>query len=263
MNQQVSNVSRIAAIESQQELQNLLFNREAMEQLFVLAQSMAESRVTIPDHLKGSVGDCMAICMQAAQWRMNPFAVAQKTHIVNGKLGYEAQLVNAVIQASGAIRGTFSYEYCGDGEELQCRVGAALTGDNKITWNEWLPMWQITTKNSSLWKTNPKQQLGYLQVKNWARAFAPGAILGVYTADELQDYAQNEKPVVEPVKGERPAIEYYPQDRFERMFPRWEQAIISGEKSNADIIAMASTKGALTEEQIKKINSVSTEGEGA
>ena len=40
---------------------------------------------------------------------MNPFAVAQKTHVVNGSLGYEAQLVNAVVQASGAIDGRFHY----------------------------------------------------------------------------------------------------------------------------------------------------------
>ena len=44
----------------------------------------------------------------------------------------------------------------------------------------------MTTKNSPLWKTNPKQQLGYLQVKNWARLYCPGAILGVYTPDEFE-----------------------------------------------------------------------------
>jgi type II secretory pathway pseudopilin PulG len=45
----------------------------------------------------------------------------------------------------------------------------------------------VTTKNSPLWKTNVKQQMGYLQVKNWARLYCPAAILGVYTADELMD----------------------------------------------------------------------------
>ncbi|SPX63869.1 Uncharacterised protein [Leclercia adecarboxylata] len=40
----------------------------------------------------------MAIIMQAMQWGMNPYAVAQKTHLVNGVLGYEAQLVNADLQ---------------------------------------------------------------------------------------------------------------------------------------------------------------------
>jgi hypothetical protein len=124
--------------------------------------------------------------MQAAQWKMNPFAVAQKTHVVNGTLGYEAQLVNAVVQSSGAISGHFHYEYQGEGANVSCRVGAVIRGDKEITWGEWLSAATVTTKNSPLWKTNPKQQLGYLQVKNWARLHTPGAILGVYSDDELE-----------------------------------------------------------------------------
>ena len=68
----------------------------------------------------------MAIAMQAMSWGMNPFAVAQKTHIVSGRLGYEAQLVNAVVQQSNAIRGAFSYEFKGEGQALECRVGAVV-----------------------------------------------------------------------------------------------------------------------------------------
>jgi hypothetical protein len=127
----------------------------------------------------------MAVVMQAMQWGMNPFAVAQKTHIVNGQLGYEAQLVNAVVQGSNAIKGAFHYEYKGASPAMECRVGAVLRGDSAITWGEWLNENKVTTKNSPLWKTNPKQQLGYLQVKNWARLYTPGAILGVYTPDEF------------------------------------------------------------------------------
>jgi len=91
------------------------------------------------------------------------------------------------VQASGAIRGAFRYEYQGDGAGLQCRVGAVLAGEVEITWGEWLRKSDVTTLNSPLWKVNPKQQLGYLQVKNWSRLYCPGAILGVYTPDELAD----------------------------------------------------------------------------
>lgn len=165
----------------------MMMNPSHMNALVTFADMMAKSAVTVPKHLQGKPADCLAIAMQAAQWGMNPFAVAQKTHIVNGTLGYEAQLVNAVIQASGAIRGSFQYEYKGDGANLECRVGAVLAGETEVTWGEWLRSGDITTKNSPLWKVNPKQQLGYLQVKNWARLYCPGAILGVYTEDELSD----------------------------------------------------------------------------
>lgn len=176
----------------------LITNDGNMQRLMSLAKLMSSSKVTVPKHLQGSEGDCMAIIIQATNWGMNPFAVAQKTHIVNGTLGYEAQLVNAVICASGAIQGVFEYEYRGDGNAMECRVGAVLRGKSAITWCEWLCVSLVTTKNSPLWKTNPKQQFGYLQVKNWARAYAPGAILGVYTTDELDTTGLPPKDVTPP-----------------------------------------------------------------
>lgn len=165
---------------------NLMLDIPVMESLMKVADLMASGRSTVPKHLQGNPGDCMAVCMQSMQWGMNPFAVAQKTHLVNGTLGYEAQLVNAVLQSMGAIDGDFSYEYKGAGVSLECRVGAFARGAKEITWGEWLTISLVTTRNSPLWKTNPKQQMGYLQVKNWARAFKPAALLGVYTPDELE-----------------------------------------------------------------------------
>lgn len=180
-----------------------IFSPDGLNQLMKFAEVMAQSRVTVPAHLAGKPADCMAVAMQAAQWGMSPFAVAQKTHVVNGTLGYEAQLVNAVVQNSGAIKGRFHYEYRGEGASLECRVGAVIRGEQEITWNEWLCISSITTKNSPLWKTNPKQQFGYLQVKNWARAHTPGAILGVYTPDELEERPRVERDITPPAADAR------------------------------------------------------------
>lgn len=163
----------------------LVLNQGSMESIMRVAELMASGKSTVPKHLQGSPADCMAVVMQAMQWQMNPFAVAQKTHIVNGTLGYEAQLVNAVVQSSNAIDGRFHYEFKGNTPSIECRVGAVINGDRDVTWGAWLCENTVTTKNSPLWKVNPKQQMGYLQVKNWARLYCPGAILGVYTPDEF------------------------------------------------------------------------------
>lgn len=146
----------------------------------------------------------MAIVMQAMQWGMNPYAVAQKTHLVNGVLGYEAQLVNAVISSSSAIVGRFHYEYGGDWEKIAgkkdgrdelglfVRVGAVLRGETDITWGENIYLADITTRNSPLWKTAPKQQIAYLAVKYWARLYCPEVILGVYSPDEVEPRTERE-----------------------------------------------------------------------
>jgi len=173
----------------------LMMNPAIMEALYKFATVMADSKFTVPKHLQGNVGDCLAVAMQATLWGMHPFTVAQKTHQVGGTLGYEAQLVNAVVELSGAIVGGFEYEFKGSGANIECRVGAIRRGRSEITWGEWLSAATVTTKNSPLWKTNPKQQMGYLQVKNWARLYAPGAILGVYTPDELEAIPARERDI--------------------------------------------------------------------
>jgi hypothetical protein len=191
-------MSALQAVQTQPQVEtavntiSILTNPTAMDAMFRFADLMAAGVSTVPKHLQGKPADCMAIVMQASRWGMDPFAVGQKTHLVNGVLGYEAQLVNAVLQTSGAIRGRFHYEYRGEGERVECRVGAIPMGEADIVWGEWLCAADVTTKNSPLWKTNKKQQLGYLQVKNWGRQYAPGAILGVYTADELVEMPERE-----------------------------------------------------------------------
>jgi hypothetical protein len=231
----------------------IMMNPGHMQALMSFADAMARSKLTVPEHLQNKPADCMAIAMQAAQWGMNPFAVAQKTHIVSGRLGYEAQLVNAVVQNSGAIKGAFAYEYQGEGQDLRCRVGAVLRGESDITWGEWLRNGDVTTRNSPLWKTNVRQQLGYLQVKNWARLYAPGAILGVYTPDELEAVEPTPAPPAVRHMGAadevRPALPAYPMPDFERNFPAWQKAVASGKKTAPDLLAMLSTKATFTEDQ--------------
>jgi hypothetical protein len=177
----------------------MIFDDLKFQRMNQLAEIMAGSTCTIPKHLQGKPGDCFAIIAQASQWRMNPFVVAQKTHIVNGALGYEAQLINAVITSMNVISGRFHYEYVGDWEgyrkasfmkakEAGCgvNVGAVIKGESEITWMPMpLYMESVVTRNSPLWKTNPQQQLAYLAVKYWVRLFAPDALLGVYSDDEL------------------------------------------------------------------------------
>ena len=200
MNNQAANVQQLPTANHIVDGENLtsttdmVLNHQAMAQMDNLAGLMANGKSTVPKHLQGNKADCMAVVMQSAQWKMNPFAVSQKTHLVNGTLGYEAQLVSAVIQSSTAITGRFHYEYGGNwntanqpNSDAWVRCGAVLAGETQIQWGEQLYVGKVTTKNSPLWKTAPKQQAAYLATKYWARLYAPAVILGVYSTDELPD----------------------------------------------------------------------------
>lgn len=173
-----------------------IFSPEGMDRLVRFATLMADSKATVPQHLAGKPADCLAVTMQAAQWGMNPFAVAQKTHVVNGTLGYEAQLVNAVVSSSNLLATRLNYRWDGDWSKvngksdkspsLTVTVSATLKGESEpreLT----ISMAQAGVRNSPLWEQDPRQQLAYLCVKRWARLHAPDVLLGVYTPDELQE----------------------------------------------------------------------------
>lgn len=227
-----------------------LFDSQRMRALMDFADVMSQAVVMVPKHLHGKPADCLSITLQAMRWRMDPFVVAGKTHVVNGNLGYEAQLVVAVLKNSGAVRGRPHYEYRGDGQALECRAGFVPAGEDAIVWTEWLSIGGITTKNSPLWKVNPKQQFGYLQARNWARLYAPDALLGVYTDDELQVIpAQPTERHMGAVDEVRPVLPAYPAADFEKNLQAWAKVVAGGKKTPGDLLAMLSTKATFSEEQ--------------
>lgn len=176
---------------------DILLNSQLLEQVGNLAAQMATAKCTLPEHLQGSEGDCYAVVMQAVQWRMNPYAVAQKTHLVNGTLGYEAQLVNAVITSMAPTKDRLNYEWFGDWKDVDgktdkssergVKVWATMKGEEEPRVLE-LSMAQVgTVRNSPLWVADPRQQIAYLGVKRWGRLHCPDVLLGVYTPDELEE----------------------------------------------------------------------------
>ncbi|MEB0968304.1 RecT family recombinase [Citrobacter braakii] len=212
-----------------------VFSPQSLSAIQTFSQVMASGMATVPEHLRGNPSDCMAITMQAMQWQMNPYAVAQKTFVVNGVLGYEAQLVNAVISTRGPLTGRIEYEWFGPWEKIigkfeirkndkgkeyripgwkladengiGVRVQATLRGESKPRVLELL-LAQARTRNSTLWADDPRQQLAYLALKRWARLYCPEVILGVYTRDELDEPQEKViNPVQEPLRPSTPVNE--------------------------------------------------------
>ena len=180
--------------------------------------------------------------MQAMQWGMNPHAVAQKTHLVNGVLGYEAQLVNAVIASSKRHSWPLSLS-------LRRRLGAlhqdsrGHRGKHGKTVNTMSPSvyeaGQMRTKSGYssrsarfcavnqkspggatlslwsrhvillLWVSNPKQQIAYLGVKYWARLYCRKSS-GVYSPDEVEQRPERE---INPAPAQRMSVRDHQRNR--------------------------------------------------
>ena len=190
---------------------DIMMNPEIMDRFERIASVMASSKFAVPKHLQGNTGDCLAIIMQSAQWQMDPFAVAQKTHQINGVLGYEAQLVNAVITNRAPITGRLNFEWYGDWAKINgkedkswdkgIKVWATLKGETSPREID-ISMGQVgSVRNSPLWVSDPRQQLAYLAIKRWSRLYTPDVILGVYTPDEIVEHEELDvTPVQSTVK---------------------------------------------------------------
>lgn len=208
---------------------------DSFDRMLRIAEVMASGKITVPTHLRGNVADCLAIVMQAMRWGADPFAVAQKSYVVDGHLGFESQLVGAILNASGAIEdAALQCAYFGPWEKVignyrevesrkvpgtkyrklnttlddekgvGIRVWATLTGESEPRELEFL-LTQAGVRNSTLWADDPKQQIFYTAQARWTRRYAPGAILGLFTIDEMgitdRDPDDDLAPPPPPVRG--------------------------------------------------------------
>ncbi|MFK3971151.1 recombinase RecT [Pseudomonas sp. NPDC087358] len=268
----------------------LVLDGDSLDKMMRLADVMAQGRATLPKHFNGNSADCLAVVMQSMQWKMNPFAVAQKTHLVNGVLGYEAQLVNAVITTCAPVVDRLHYEWFGawdkvigkfdikksdkgeyrvpgwrmvDEEGLGVKVWATFRGEDEPRILELL-LAQARTRNSTLWADDPRQQLAYLATKRWSRLYCPDVILGVYSPDELEERAPRVRDVSPPREAEPAGLPPYPDDKLAENLPKWQKSVDAGKSSPEHLIATISSKYTLSEQQIEQINHLAPiEGESA
>ncbi len=159
-----------------------------MEGAMRLAEMMARGKL-VPNHLHNSPGDCLMIIEQAIRWQMSPFAVAQCTSVIQGKLMVEGKLVSAALHSSGIMSSRLEYEFSGSGDTRAITVRGTLKGET--TPREFpLTLKEAKTSNQ-MWTKQPDQQLVYASTRGWARRHAPEVMLGVYSPEEFEQ----DKPV--------------------------------------------------------------------
>lgn len=172
---------------------------KTIEAALDMAKMMSSAKL-VPTHLRESPGDCLLVINQAVRWGLDPLAVAQATAVVQGKLCYEGKLVAAVLVATGSIKGRPDYEFTGSGDDRTITI-TACTADGKprsITGcvREW-------KSNNRYWLTQPDDMLIYRGIRQWARRYAPEAVLGIVTPDEMLEEKTLQQAA--PQAGRKPA----------------------------------------------------------
>jgi hypothetical protein len=182
----MSENNQIAAYQAQSPS---LFNIATLIEANDFSLQMSKAKL-IPAHLQGSPSDCLRVVMQAAKWGMDPFAVADKTSVISGKLMYEGQLVAAVINTRANLSKRLSYTFSGTGAQRSLVVSGTLRGETEpLTIDLSYSQACAINKNGQMQK-NPDQQMCYIGARIWARRHMPELMLGVTSADEIPEDAE-------------------------------------------------------------------------
>jgi hypothetical protein len=161
-----------------------------------LAKIMSDMSL-VPSHLQGKPADCMLVIEAAFRWRMSPFAVAQATSVLQGKLNYEGKLVAAALQTSGVLSSRLRYDYEGENGNRAVVVSAVVQGETAP--REVLVKLADVKTSNKMWTQQTDQQLAYAGARIWARRHAPEVMLGVYAPEEFEP--EPERPDPKPVKS--------------------------------------------------------------
>jgi hypothetical protein len=209
-------VAQLPAAQTRQRLERIVvesaipvLDTAMFDHMTRIATIMASSGL-VPAHLnigmdKGeAIANCFLVTNQAVRWKMDPFAVAQHTYVLKGKLGYEGKLVAAVINTRPEIIKRLSYRFEGEKGKGNRKVivSARIAGDDVDKEVEGtVDGWKT---NNDQWKGDADQQLTYRGAREWARRHLPEAILGVWGDDELEQFETTGRTVQGEVQTQQP-----------------------------------------------------------
>lgn len=212
-----------------------IFGLSTLDQALNFASQMAKANL-LPAHLKGSPADCLRVVMQATRWGFDPFSVADKTSVINGKLMYEGQLVSAVVNARGNLSQKLRYEFSGSGDQMVLKVVGTIAGEDAPRDITLTHAKACTINKNGQMRINPDQQMCYIGARLWARRHTPELMLGVYTPDEMDP----EDPAllnVTPGQDAEPAAPERPKAPSRRGGAAAAKAAAAAEASAVDVPA--------------------------
>jgi hypothetical protein len=174
-------------------------------QMAEAAKLMSTAGPMLPPWLQGNVGGCWGIILRATELGISPLTLANWSYVVENKgvqrVAFESQFYHAIIEARAPITTRLNHEIIGEGDNRRCRVWATFKGEkeprvwppdsagDEFTLGKLRPDKNQygAIKGSPLWETKPELQMFYDMSRDWARAYCPDILGGVYAREEFPD----------------------------------------------------------------------------
>ena len=195
----VESIEQVPAMAPEIKVGELVPNpgREAWE----LVQRKAKAYTTspmVPKEYQGpqGIGSCIIAIELAERLKMPILMVMQNLDIIHGRPTFRSQFLIATWNACGRFS-AIRYKFSGEGDDYGCvawaienQTGEVLEGTRITIGLAKKEGW--ATKSGSKWQTMPEQMLRYRSAAWLVRAYAPELSMGLYMADEVEDFAEPE-----------------------------------------------------------------------
>ena len=216
-NNDTQKTEAIAAHEPQNT--GILAQVQAETQAFELVQRQAKmlaSSTMVPKDFANNVPNCAIALNISKRTGIDVLMVTQNIDIIHGRPSWRATALIGMIRSCGSFT-PLRFVFDDEDNPTSCyavardsSTGEELRGE-KITL-EMAKREGWSTKSGSKWLTMPGQMLRYRAASFWSRAYASDISLGMYTTDEVRDFAEprnvtpaNVIPFVAEPEPEEPA----------------------------------------------------------
>ena len=229
--------------------QNFSLAPKDLDEAMRFADMLAGSSIVPKDYI-GKPGNCLVAIQWGMELGLQPMQAMQSIAVINGRPSLWGDAMLALVKAHPAFE--WIKEEC-DGNVATCTI--KRRGEPEVVQSfslEEAKRAGLTGKQGP-WTQYPKRML---QMR--ARGFAlrdafPDALRGVVSAEEARDTPAERDMGAAEVVSSRPAqpaaLPDYSQSAFADNLPKWSALMQSGAKTADQIIAIVSTKGALSDAQ--------------
>ena len=220
-----------------------------------MAEILADSDL-VPKDFRGKPGNTLVAIQWGAEIGLGALQAVQNIAVINGRPALWGDAVIALVRSSPLCEFIIETD---DGNTAACRVKRRGEPEQTRTFSM-----EDAASAGLKGKQGPWQQYPKRMRQMRARAFAlrdvfADVLKGIPMAEELQDTpAERHMGMVDEVKPDPapPAPPTWPDEAFAAQMPRWTKAVTAGLKTAADIEALATSKGALTAEQLAAVRAL-------
>ena len=162
-------------------------------QILQVAEAMAKSKL-VPESYRNNASDVLIAIDFAERLGASPLTIMQNLYVIHGKPSWNSAFLAACINNSRRFS-PLRPVYNADKTACKCVATDLATGKECEGFEvsiEFARKEGYLTKQGSKWLTMPEQMLWYRAVSFFARMYCPDISAGIYTKEEVEDFAAPE-----------------------------------------------------------------------